>query len=76
MKPNDKIIWEYGGPCKVLIRHKQVQDVNLTVDFYNDCLVVPENSFPTKLTIDLLRQFLSNYNQAKLDYMKEDEPPF
>ena len=54
MKPNDKIIWEYGGPGKVLIRHKQVQDVNLTVDFYNDCLVVPENSFPTKLTIDLL----------------------
>ena len=76
MKPNDKIIWEYGGPGKVLIRHKQGQDVNLTVDFYNDCLVVPENSFPTKLTIDLLRQFLSNYNQAKLDYMKEDEPPF
>ena len=76
MKPNDKIIWEYCGTGKVIIRHKQVQDVNLTVDFYNDCLVVPENSFPTKLTIDLLRQFLSNYNQAKLDYMKEDEPPF
>ena len=72
----DKIVWEYGGPGIVLIRHKQIQNIDLTVDFIDDCLVVPENSIPTKLPIDLLRQFIDNYDTAKADHLKSEEPPF
>ena len=72
----DKIVWEYGGPGRVLIKHKQIQDIDLTVDFMDDCLVVPENPFPTKLPIDLLRQFVDNYDTAKSDHLKSEEPPF
>tara|TARA_R110002020_G_scaffold15421_8_gene54930 strand:+ start:1851 stop:2078 length:228 start_codon:yes stop_codon:yes gene_type:complete len=72
----DKIVWEYGGPGTVLIRHKQTQDIHLTVDFMDDCLVVPDNCIPTKLPIDLLRQFVDNYETAKADHLKSEEPPF
>ena len=72
----NKVVWEYSGPGTVIIKHKQMQDIDLTVDFIDDCLVVPENCVPTKLPIDLLRQFLVNYTSAKADHLKSEEPPF
>ena len=75
MKIN-KVVWEYGGHGFALIRHKQIQDIDLIVEFEEDCLVVPENCIRTKLPIALLRQFIDNYEIAKADHLKGEEPPF
>ena len=72
----DKIIWEHRGPGTMLVKHKQIQEIDLEVDYFDDYLVIPENSLPTKLSLSFLRQFVDSYNKAKEDALKMDEPPF
>ena len=72
----DKIIWEHRGPGTITVNHKQIQEIDLEVDYFDDYLVIPENNLPTKLSLDFLRQFVDSYNKAKEDAMKMDEPPF
>ena len=72
----DKITWGHRGPGTMLVKHKQIQEIDLEVDYFDDYLVIPENSLPTKLSLSFLRQFVDSYNKAKEDAMKMDEPPF
>tara|TARA_R110000824_G_scaffold328157_1_gene514991 strand:- start:310 stop:537 length:228 start_codon:yes stop_codon:yes gene_type:complete len=72
----DKIVWEHRGPGTLTVKHKQMQEIDLEVDYFSDCLVIPENPLPTHLSIDFLKQFVDRYNKAKEDALKMDEPPF
>ena len=72
----DKIIWEHRGPGTITVKHKQIQEIDLEVDYFDDYLVVPGNNLPTKLSLDFLKQFVNRYNKAKEDALKMDEPPF
>jgi hypothetical protein len=72
----DKIIWEHRGPGTITVTHKQVQEIDLEVDYFDDYLIIPGNYLPTKLSLDFLKQFVDRYNKAKEDALKMDEPPF